>query len=126
MFTLPAYGDHRDLHSFPTRRSSDLGSCEKYATRFCEQHEKHVCKNNSNQKYAARFDKQYKIEYAGKSNATSKYTARFFNPEKSFAFCKQDEHKAIEQHASGSNANAVYKDDSEPKCYSKKKYNTQH
>src|SRR5690554_7525087 len=79
MFTLPAYGDHRDLHSFPTRRSSDLGSCEKYATRFCEQHEKHVCKNNSNQKYAARFDKQYKIEYAGKSNATSKYTARFFN-----------------------------------------------
>src|SRR5690348_17493364 len=26
MFYFKRYGDHRDLHSFPTRRSSDLGT----------------------------------------------------------------------------------------------------
>src|SRR5699024_11875423 len=26
-FFFPCYGHHRDLHSFPTRRSSDLRSC---------------------------------------------------------------------------------------------------
>src|SRR6266508_5494091 len=26
LFCLYCYGDHRDLHSFPTRRSSDLGA----------------------------------------------------------------------------------------------------
>src|SRR4030066_1068608 len=26
LFFFKCYGDHRDLHSFPTRRSSDLGS----------------------------------------------------------------------------------------------------
>src|SRR5690606_42052176 len=27
LFFLECYGDHRDLHSFPTRRSSDLRTC---------------------------------------------------------------------------------------------------
>src|SRR5690349_23924328 len=27
MFFITCSGDHRDLHSFPTRRSSDLGPC---------------------------------------------------------------------------------------------------
>src|SRR5690606_41934862 len=26
--SVQSYGDHRDLHSFPTRRSSDLGAAE--------------------------------------------------------------------------------------------------
>src|SRR5690606_29327119 len=29
VFFLPGHGDHRDLHSFPTRRSSDLGPAPK-------------------------------------------------------------------------------------------------
>src|SRR5699024_12843552 len=29
LFSLSCYADHRDLHSFPTRRSSDLGSQTK-------------------------------------------------------------------------------------------------
>src|SRR5690625_7273626 len=29
IFFLECYGDHRDLHSFPTRRSSDLGTLSK-------------------------------------------------------------------------------------------------
>src|SRR6266536_417773 len=28
-FLCEGYGDHRDLHSFPTRRSSDLGSVDR-------------------------------------------------------------------------------------------------
>src|SRR5438270_10627197 len=37
-FCLYAYGNHRDLHSFPTRRSSDLW-CEKTnAVRPCARH----------------------------------------------------------------------------------------
>src|SRR5688572_32377373 len=30
MFFVESYGDHRDLHSFPTRRSSDLFRNEPY------------------------------------------------------------------------------------------------
>src|SRR6266542_5317606 len=32
-FFFSSYGDHRDLHSFPTRRSSDLGSTTACSSR---------------------------------------------------------------------------------------------
>src|SRR5438045_7702607 len=32
-FFFSSYGDHRDLHSFPTRRSSDLGGWRRPACR---------------------------------------------------------------------------------------------
>src|SRR5438045_9670019 len=33
LFLSSCYGDHRALHSFPTRRSSDLGRCAAQSTR---------------------------------------------------------------------------------------------
>src|SRR5206468_12087593 len=34
LFFFYCYGDHRDLHSFPTRRSSDLGLRHRYPTGY--------------------------------------------------------------------------------------------
>src|SRR5437763_12517623 len=36
LFFFPCYGDHRDLHSFPTRRSSDLACRRRHGQqRIC-------------------------------------------------------------------------------------------
>src|SRR5215510_16015773 len=41
-FFFYCFGDHRDLHSFPTRRSSDLRPTARPASSGCHRHDRHA------------------------------------------------------------------------------------